>query len=122
MQCSTFYKEPVVVSLPVDMSVVSIFCRNVNALRQLSMSWLPLLCSSFIAAPTEQRGPLGDAIAAYASISSPDAVAGFFSTAMQKFIQVLFAALIPCLCPLVLAADQMMQQSDSTIFCVCLGT
>lgn len=93
MQSTTFCMRPVVVSLPVVMSVVLIPCRNVKALRKLSMSWLPLLCSTFIAAPTEQRGPLGDAIAAYACISSPDVVSGFFTTAMQKFIQVLIAVL-----------------------------
>lgn len=61
---------------------------NVIALRELAMSWLPLLCSTFVESSAEQRAPLGDAIAAYASISSADVVAGFFSTAMQKFIQV----------------------------------
>ena len=57
-------------------------------MRASAMSWLPVLCAAFVAAAPEARGPLGDAIAAYACVCTPDVVAGFFRTAMQKLIKV----------------------------------
>lgn len=59
-----------------------------EALRGSAMSWLPVLCASFVSAAPEARGPLAGAIAAYACMVSPDVVAGFFRTAMQKLIKV----------------------------------
>lgn len=72
--------------------------RNVDALRASAMSWLPVLCAAFVAAAPEARGPLGDAIAAYACICAPDVVAGFFRTAMQKLIKVMPAHCLSYFC------------------------
>jgi hypothetical protein len=52
------------------------------------MSWVPVLCAAFVEAAPEARGPLGEALAAYACICAPDVVAGFFRTAVQKLIKV----------------------------------
>jgi hypothetical protein len=63
-------------------------CRNVGVLRASAMSWVPVLCAAFVEAAPEARGPLGEALAAYACICAPDVVAGFFRTAVQKLIKV----------------------------------
>ena len=63
-------------------------CRNVEVLRASAMSWVPVLCAAFVEAAPEARGPLGEALAAYACICAPDVVAGFFRTAVQKLIKV----------------------------------
>lgn len=52
------------------------------------MSWLPALCSAFAATAPGERGPLGDAIMAYASICTSEIAGGFFRTALQKIIEV----------------------------------
>lgn len=58
-------------------------------MRELAeRGWLPVLCSAFLEAAPEERGPTGSAIAAYACICAPETVAGFFRTAMQKLIKV----------------------------------
>ena len=57
------------------------------------MSWLPALCSAFVGTAPGERGPLGDAIMAYASICTSDVVGGFFRTALQKIIEVTPASL-----------------------------
>lgn len=63
-------------------------CRNVEVLRASAMSWVPVLCAAFVEAAPEARGPMGEALAAYACICAPDVVAGFFRTAVQKLIKV----------------------------------
>ena len=62
--------------------------RNVAALRALAMAWLPTLLSAYVAGDAEDRGPIGAAISAYATICAADVIAGFFRTAMQKLIKV----------------------------------
>ncbi|KAF8071289.1 uhpC [Scenedesmus sp. PABB004] len=55
------------------------------ALRGFSGQWLRLMCKIFIEAGPEGRGHVGEAIAAYASVSEAGALAGLFRIALGKY-------------------------------------
>lgn len=59
----------------------------VQALRTQARIWLPLLLNAFISTPSNQRGHIGGAVAAYACICEPDAVAMLFRAAITKLMK-----------------------------------
>lgn len=60
----------------------------VHVLQNDAETWLPLLLSSFVTTPANQRGHIGAAVASYACICDPSSVATLFRAAIIKLMRV----------------------------------